>query len=102
MHSRSEESDPDRAPSSFRAAFSRARVEALESALTDGEGAPSRSERSAQGDPDARAARTFEVRIERRRGKRRAQQAAWNRLGGAGWELVAVTEKHAFFRRERS
>lgn len=43
----------------------------------------------------------FEIRIEKRRGKRSANTRRWNKLGDEGWELVAVVGKEAFFRRIR-
>lgn len=42
--------------------------------------------------------RQFEVRRVKRRGKDDVER--WNALGRAGWELVAVAGKHAYFRRE--
>ena len=85
------EQDPGggEAPSPFRAAFGRARIEAL------GAGAPTlHDDRS-----DVRRTQ-FEYRIERRSGKRRRDLKRWNKLGRAGWELVAVTGKRAYFKRE--
>lgn len=77
---------PDPGPSPFRAAFSRARVESL----------------AASGLPvHVEPLRMFEYRIEKRRGKRRADVAVWNELGLDGWELVGVTKKRATFKRER-
>ena len=42
---------------------------------------------------------TYEVRIEKRSGKRSADTARWNKLGEQGWELVSVVGKRAFFQR---
>jgi len=90
MQSQHAQRDPDGplepGPSPFRAAFSRARGESLAAGVL-----PVRVE----------AFRVFEYRIERRRGTRKADVAAWNRLGRDGWELVGVTKKHATFKRER-
>lgn len=74
----------------FRAAIGRARLEALG---VDPDALPAQT--------DVSGRRRFEVRIEKRR-SRRADLEAWNRLGAKGWELVTVTRKHAFFRRERA
>ena len=41
----------------------------------------------------------FEYRLVKRRGKRSADEAAWNELGRAGWELVALTGEVAAFKR---
>jgi hypothetical protein len=73
--------------SSFRTAFSQARDEGRGVSL------------------DVAAvhqAARYEVRIEKRAGKRAADAACWNRLGQQGWMLVAVVGKQAFFRREQS
>ncbi len=90
MQSQSAQRDPDdpleRGSSPFRAAFSRARVESLATG-----GLPAHAE----------LLRVFEYRVEKRRGTRRADVAAWNALGLDGWELVGVTKKHAAFKRER-
>jgi hypothetical protein len=75
---------PDVSSSPFRAAIGRARIEAL--AATTGGAA-------------AGAERAFEYRLLRRAGKRSAEEARWNALGRAGWELVGVTAKHAAFKR---
>ena len=81
---------PKASPSPFRAAIGRARIEAL-----TGPGAGFESHRA-----EAGAERPeFEYRLVRRRGKRSAQEAAWNELGRQGWELVGVTGKHAAFKR---
>jgi hypothetical protein len=42
---------------------------------------------------------TYEVRIEKRSGKRSVDAGRWNKLGQQGWELVSVVGKHAYFRR---
>ena len=52
--------------------------------------------------PAALPAVTYEVRIEKRLGKRRDDARRWNALGMEGWMLVAVVGKQAFFRREHS
>lgn len=78
------------APSPFRAAIGRARIEALAGSGT------------ALEPNDAGAAAehpAFEYRLVKRRGKRSAEEAAWNELGRKGWELVGVTGKHAAFKR---
>lgn len=82
---RSSGQEPEGTP--FRAAFSRARGESLAAG-----GVPVHMERL----------RVFEYRVEKRRGKRKADVALWNKLGRAGWELVGVTEKHAAFKRVRT
>ena len=83
--------DSEAAPSPFRAAFGRARSEALAGTGTAGE---LRREAVAERPQ-------FEYRLERRRGKRSADEADWNALGRKGWELVGVTGKHAAFKRHR-
>src|SRR6185295_19366469 len=113
MHTRLDERDPDvgaaDAHSPFRSAFARARVEAR------GAGDPGADEPplattpfpgGEHGDEQPVAAvaagreqaARFEVRIEKRRG-RRADEARWGKLGLDGWELVSVVGKRAFFRR---
>jgi hypothetical protein len=82
---------PEVSPSSFRTAFGRARNEALQ-----GAGGPLSADQATPG------AQIFEYRLERRRGKRSADEADWNALGGNGWELVGVTRKHAAFKRPRA
>ncbi|MEO5632451.1 hypothetical protein, partial [Gaiella sp.] len=47
----------------------------------------------------APAQQLFEYRLEKRRGKRSADEADWNALGRKGWELVGLTHKHAAFKR---
>lgn len=92
--SRSRTEPPPPESSAFRTAFGRARREALG---VD----PDAADELWDGDAGLRGRRRFEVRIERRR-SRRADLERWNRLGDKGWELVAVSRKHAFFRRERT
>jgi hypothetical protein len=82
--------DTEVSPSPFRAAFDRARGEAL---LASG---PTHEPLDTAGEPERPA---FEYRLERRRGKRSADVADWNALGRSGWELVGVTGKHAAFKR---
>jgi hypothetical protein len=87
MQPQAEARDPRRLveePSPFRDAFARARLESF------GMGAVT--------EPTA-GRPMFEVRIEKRRGKRAVDAARWNLLGQDGWELVAVRKKHAYFRR---
>lgn len=92
MHTRLDERDSDvgavEVPSPFRSAFARARVEAR------GAGDPPVAAVAAARERRVR----FEVRIEKRRG-RRADEARWGKLGLDGWELVSVVGKRAFFRR---
>jgi hypothetical protein len=81
-------------PSPFRHAFSRARVEAL----TAG-GLPIEELEELGEVRLAAAGPTWEYRLERRTGKRSADEAEWNAFGRDGWELVGVTAKHAAFKR---
>lgn len=83
-------------PSPFKDAFSRARYEARTGADLAEPAGKKRKRRPHVESPERR----FEVRIERRTGKRSADVADWNALGQKGWELVSVVGKHAFFRRE--
>lgn len=80
--------DTEESPSPFRAAFGRARVEAQAAAGPSHEPLAVDAERPA-----------WEYRLERRRGKRSADETDWNALGREGWELVGVTGKHAAFKR---
>jgi hypothetical protein len=81
--------DPEVSASPFRTAFDRARSEALQ-----GPGGPLAS------DPrPLPEVWQFEYRLEKRRGKRSADEADWNALGRRGWELVGLTGKHAAFKR---
>jgi hypothetical protein len=75
--------------SPFRAAFGRARFEALTATVPSGD----------VGAREAGAPVAFEYRLLKRRGKRSAEEAAWNALGARGWELVGVTDRHAAFKR---
>jgi hypothetical protein len=90
--------------SPFRAAFARAREEGT--AVMDSQ-RPDRPEPQRVTSDEERVGRSestsgrFEVRIEKRRGKRSADSTRWNKLGDHGWELVAVVGKEAFFRRIR-
>jgi hypothetical protein len=84
-------SDPH---SSFRAVFSQARQESRGVAMV-GE-----SDEAVGTAVDPRQSATYEVRIEKRRGKR-SDLARWNRLGQDGWKLIAVVGKQAIFRRDR-
>jgi len=87
---------------SFRSAFSRARDAAREVPDRPEPAAPLRPVAGVAVSPPAPGRDVvFEVRIERRRGKRARDAARWNELGRKGWELVAVERKHAFFRRAR-
>jgi hypothetical protein len=104
-----EESEPEadliEALSPFRAAFARARGEGtalIESQRPDApqlQRVASGEERAGQSEPPTGR---FELRIEKRRGKRSADSKRWTDLGAEGWELVAVVGKEAFFRRTRS
>jgi hypothetical protein len=91
----SEFDDTEEAASPFRHAFGRARVEALAAGGLMLEDEP----RAAKGKRKRAAERRFEYRLERRRGKRSADEADWNALGRRGWELVGVTGRHAAFKR---
>jgi len=81
--------DPEVAPSPFRAAFGQARLEAFTAS-----GPTSDPLRHAVDEPAG-----FAYRLLKRRGKRAAEEAAWNELGRKGWELVGVTDRHAVFKR---
>jgi len=81
--------DPEAAASPFRAAFGRARLEAFSAT-----GPTPNPGRQGEGVHAA-----FEYRLLKRRGKRSAEEAAWNELGCKGWELVGVTDRHAAFKR---
>jgi hypothetical protein len=81
--------DPEVGASPFRAAFVRARLEAFTATGPTPE--PGRHADD--------AASAFEYRLLKRRGKRFAEEAAWNELGRRGWELVGVTSRHAAFKR---
>jgi hypothetical protein len=74
-------------PSPFRAAFGRARIEALA-----GTGVGRDTE---AGDESV----AFEYALLKRGKKRSADETLWNALGLEGWELVGVTGKHAAFKR---
>jgi hypothetical protein len=80
--------------SPFRAAFAQARLEGRVG--SEGAGSP---RQAAEKKPKPRNVSRFEVRIEKRRGRRSADASRWNKLGREGWELVAVVGKQAFFRR---
>ena len=88
-----EDENTEASPSPFRDAFGRARVEALAAGGLALEQEPQALE------SERHRATRFEYRLERRRGKRSADQADWNALGRDGWELVGVTGKHAAFKR---
>jgi hypothetical protein len=83
---------PDAAErSSFHSAFSQARGESRSVGV---EMIRSKDPESIQPDRPR-----YEVRIEKRSGKRSADAARWNELGQQGWELISVVGKQAFFRR---
>jgi hypothetical protein len=81
------------APSPFRVAIGRARIEALSGS---GSAVEPHRESIAAERPE------FEYRLVKRRGKRSAEEASWNELGRRGWELVGVTARHAAFKRRVS
>ena len=108
MGVRPEEFEPEadlvEALSPFRAAFARARVERMlvtESQRPRGPQPESAATNEKRGSPSGPPLGRFEIRIEKRRGKRSADTRRWNKLGDKGWELVAVVGKEAFFRRIR-
>ena len=74
-------------PSPFRAAFGRARIEALA-----GTGLGREAEEGAGRAP-------FEYALLKREKKRSREEELWNALGLEGWELVGITGKHAAFKR---
>jgi hypothetical protein len=78
-------------PSPFRAAFGRARIEAL-AGTGVGRGAEAGDDEPAM----------FEYALLKRGKKRRLEEELWNALGLEGWELVGVTGKHAAFKRRLS
>jgi hypothetical protein len=81
--------DEDEASSSpFRAAFGRARIEALA-----GTGVGREAEAGDEERP------MFEYALLKRGKKRSLEEELWNALGLEGWELVGVTDKHAAFKR---
>jgi len=75
-------------PSPFRAAFGRARIEALA-----GTGVGREADAGVEESP------AFEYALLKRGKKRSADEELWNALGLEGWELVGVTGKHAAFKR---
>jgi hypothetical protein len=75
--------------SSFRGAFSQARLESR------GVGV----EMIRSKEPEFS---TYEFLIEKRSGKRSSDTARWNKLGEQGWDLISVVGKQAFFRRVAS
>jgi len=85
-------------PSSFRAAFSQARLESRSV------GVEMIGERDQAPEPATVAPQltTYEVRIEKRSGKRSSDLARWNKLGQDGWKLISVVGKQAFFRRDHT
>ena len=84
-----EEFDDDGvSPSPFRAAFGRARIEALA-----GTGVGRDADVGGDDVP------VFEYALLKRDKKRSADEELWNALGLDGWELVGVTGKHAAFKR---
>ena len=88
-------SDPH---SSFRTAFSQARLESRSvgvEMISEHEPAPG----SATAAPQSA---TYEVRIEKRSGKRSHDVARWNKLSQEGWKLISVVGKQAFFRRDHT
>lgn len=92
--------------SPFRAAFTQARLEgriAGDVMVAAHASKRKRERKTVKTRPatPAPAADGFEVRIEKRRGKRAMDASRWNELGHDGWELVAVVGKQAFFRRDR-
>ena len=88
-------------PSPFRDAFARARLESPGTGTMTEVNPTRRQEGGRRRSGEHASARppVFEVRIERRSGKRSVDARRWNLLGRDGWELVAVRRKHAFFRR---
>ena len=82
-------------PSSFRMAFSQARLESRSV------GFEMISEKELEPD-SVNVSSRYEVRIEKRSGKRSSDTARWNKLGSQGWELISVVGKQAFFRRSIS
>ena len=80
--------DPGVPPSPFRAAFGRARHEALAATAP-----PPSAPELELGPPD------WEFRLVERSGKRKHEQERWNALGRQGWELVGITGRHAAFKR---
>ncbi len=81
--------------SSFQMAFSQARSESR-SVNLGMISEPVLEQVPATDDP---VLRTYEVRIEKRTGKRSSDAERWNKLGKQGWELISVVGKQAFFRR---
>jgi hypothetical protein len=77
--------------SPFHSAFSQARGESRSIGVEI-----IRSQESESAEPEFP---TYEVRIEKRSGKRSSDLSRWNKLGQQGWQLIAVVGKHAFFQR---
>jgi hypothetical protein len=87
-------------PSPFRDAFARARLESFGmGAITEAEAGKPKDGGTWTDRPASALPGMFEVRIEKRSGKRSVDAGRWNLLGSDGWELVAVKRKHAFFKR---
>jgi hypothetical protein len=82
-----DETEMSQAPTAFREAISRARLETVDVVPPLGT-VPEEA-------PPAR----FEYRVERTKGRRKRRAAVLDALGRQGWELVAVDDGYAYLRR---
>ena len=81
--------------SSFRVAVSQARLESRSVGL----GMLSERDLESESSNYKPESPAYEVRIEKRTGKRSSDSVRWNNLGLQGCELVSVVGKQSFFRR---